>query len=78
MSVLDGPLVFVDVETTGMSFARGRVIEVGAIRVESGVVTATFNSLIDAQAELPMFITELTGITRSDLAGAPSFYDINN
>ncbi|MBX4191077.1 ethanolamine utilization protein, partial [Candidatus Saccharibacteria bacterium] len=78
MSVLDGPLVFVDVETTGMSFTRGRVIEVGAIRVEAGEVVASFNSLIDPQAELPMFITELTGITRDDLAGAPSFYDINS
>jgi DNA polymerase-3 subunit epsilon len=77
MSVLDGPLVFVDVETTGMSFTRGRVIEVGAIRVERGQIVASFNSLIDPQAELPMFITKLTGITREDLIGAPSFYDIH-
>jgi DNA polymerase-3 subunit epsilon len=76
MSVLEGPLVFVDVETTGMSYTRGRVIEVAAIRVENGKVTGSFNSLVDPQAELPQFITELTGITRSDLIAAPSFYDI--
>jgi DNA polymerase-3 subunit epsilon len=78
MSVLDGPLVFVDVETTGMSFSRGRVIEIGLLRVEHGEVTARFNSLVDPQSELPPFITGLTGITRDDLVGAPTFYDIHN
>jgi DNA polymerase-3 subunit epsilon len=77
MSVLDEPLVFVDVETTGMSFTRGRVIEIGVIRVESGEITDSFNSLVDPQAELPMFITELTGITGDELLSAPSFYDIS-
>lgn len=77
MSVLEEPLVFVDVETTGMSFTRGRVIEIGAIRIEQGEVVASFNSLIDPQTELPEFITQLTGITRDDLLTAPSFYDIH-
>jgi DNA polymerase III subunit epsilon len=76
MSVLDGPLVFVDVETTGMSYSRGRIIEVAAVRVENGLITGSFNSLVDPQTELPMFITGLTGITRGDLVSAPSFYDI--
>jgi DNA polymerase-3 subunit epsilon len=76
MSILDSPIVFLDVETTGMSFTRNRIIEIGAIRVESGEVKASFNRLIDPQAELPQFITELTGITRDDLISSPSFYDI--
>src|SRR4051794_35343560 len=76
MSVLEGPLVFVDIETTGMSYTRGRVIEVAAIRVENDEITESFSSLVDPEAELPMFITELTGISRADLIGAPSFYDI--
>jgi DNA polymerase III subunit epsilon len=76
VSVLDGPLVFVDVETTGMSYTRGRVIEVAAIRVENDEVVDSFSSLIGPQAELPQFITELTGITTNQLNGAPTFYDI--
>jgi DNA polymerase-3 subunit epsilon len=76
MSVLDGPMVFVDVETTGMSYTRGRVIEVAAIRVENGVILDSFSSLVDPQAELPQFISELTGISGRDLADAPTFYDI--
>jgi len=76
MSVLEGPMVFVDIETTGMSYSRSRIIEVAAIRVEAGRITSSFSSLVDPQSELPAFITELTGITRSDLDAAPTFYDI--
>jgi DNA polymerase III epsilon subunit-like protein len=47
MSVLDGPLVFVDVETTGVSYSRNRVIEVAAIRVENRRITDRFSSLVD-------------------------------
>jgi len=76
MSILEGPLVFVDIETTGMSYTRGRVIEVAAIRVEADKVVRSFSSLVDPETELPPFITELTGIKDCDLAGAPAFHDI--
>lgn len=76
MSVFNQPLVFVDIETNGLSALRGRVIEVAAIRVENGQVTKTFNSLVDPQADLPYFITDLTGITADDMVDAPTFDQI--
>ncbi len=76
MNVLEGPLVFVDIETNGLSYVRGRIIEVAAIRVENGVVTDSFNQLLDPGGELPRFITELTGITSGDVRGAPAFHQI--
>lgn len=76
MSVLDGPLVFVDIETTGVSYSRNRIIEVAAIRVENNQITDSFTSLVDPQTELPPFISSLTGIYTADLAGAPTFYDV--
>lgn len=76
MSLLEGPLVFVDIETNGLNHVRGRVIEVAAIRVESGKVVRKFNSLIDPETELPYFITNLTGITTNDVKGAPTFHEI--
>lgn len=76
MSVLDGALVFVDIETNGLNHIRGRVIEVAAIRVEAGVVVREFSRLVDPETELPHFITKLTGITSTDLKGAPCFRDI--
>lgn len=76
MRALDEPLVFVDIETNGMSPVKGRVIEVAAIRVEHGEITKTLNTLIDPGTELPRFITSLTGIARDDLRGAPVFLQI--
>ena len=73
ISVLDAPLVFVDVETNGLDSSRGRVIEVAAIRVEGGKVVQTFRSLIDPEVDVPYYITNLTGITADDLSGAPTF-----
>lgn len=73
MSVLDGPLCFVDIETNGLNHVRGRVIEVAAIRVENGRIVHSLNTLIDPETELPQFITKLTGITAHDLRGAPTF-----
>lgn len=76
MSVLGEPLVFVDLETNGLSYVRGRVIEVAAIRVENGEIVASMNQLIDPESELPAFITELTGIHSTDLHGAPAFHQV--
>jgi DNA polymerase-3 subunit epsilon len=75
-SILDQPLVFVDIETNGLNHIRGRVIEVAAIRVEHGKITSQFSSLVDPESELPQFITRLTGITSNDLKYAPTFDQI--
>lgn len=71
-----GPMVFVDVETDGMNYTRGHVIEVAAIRVENGRVVDEFKSLINPNVEIPRFITRLTGIVASDLVDAPYFDQI--
>jgi DNA polymerase III subunit epsilon len=76
VSTFQAPIVFVDIETNGLSHVRGRVIEVAAIRVENGAITREFHSLIDPGIELPPYITRLTGITSGDLAGAPTFDQI--
>lgn len=76
MSVLEGPLVFVDIETNGLDHVRGRVVEVAAIRVEHGVIVREFRRLIDPGMPLPQFITRLTGIRDADLKDAPLFMAI--
>lgn len=76
MSVLDQPLVFVDIETNGLDHIRGRVIEVAAIRVEDGQVVHEYRQLINPGAPLPQFITNLTGIHGRDLDDAPLFMGI--
>ncbi len=72
----EGSFVFVDIETNGGSGERGRVIEVAAIKIIDGQVVDTFQSLVNPGGGLPHWITGLTGITESDLVGAPYFEDI--
>jgi DNA polymerase-3 subunit epsilon len=76
MSVLEGPIVLVDIETNGLNHIRGRIIEIGVIRIENGQITQTFKQLLDPETPIPHFITQLTGITDADVADAPTFAQI--
>jgi DNA polymerase-3 subunit epsilon len=67
------PLVIVDVETTGQSAAYGRVIEVAMIRLESGRVAETFDTLVNPGVYISSFIEGLTGITNDAVEDAPAF-----
>jgi DNA polymerase-3 subunit epsilon len=75
-TLLDEPYVCVDVETDGMNYTHGHVIEVAAIRVEHGEIVREFTTLINPGVSIPYFITNLTGITTNDVQDAPSFADI--
>lgn len=74
--MFEEPVVFVDIETNGLSHSRGRIIEVAAIRVEGHEVVSRFSTILDPQTEIPAFITRLTGISSKDTSGAPTFDDI--
>ncbi len=64
--------VALDLETTGLSSQNDAIIEVGAVRVRGGEISAEFSRLIDPGRALPRFITRLTGITDADLKGQPA------
>jgi DNA polymerase III subunit epsilon len=68
----------VDVETTGGSPFWNRIIEIGILRVEKGEIVAKYQTLLNPGRELPEFITKLTGITDSDLEGAPTFEEVKD
>lgn len=61
-------IIAIDVETTGISPEKERIIEIGAFRPETGEV---FRTLIQPGRPLPEKIIELTGITDDMLIGAP-------
>lgn len=69
--------VIVDVETTGLLPARGdRVIEIGAVAVEGGVIIAEFNSLINVGRSVPIQAQRVHGINNAMLTGQPSPKDV--
>lgn len=78
ISVLSSrPVVVVDVETTGMSAAKGeRVIEVGAVRVRDGELEERFNSMIATSRPISPGAQAVHGITPAMLAGQPVAEDV--
>ena len=70
--LLGDPIVVLDFETTGLSPVADRIIEIGAVKLESGAVTGEFSMLCDPGMPLPEKITKLTGINSAMLMGKPS------
>ena len=67
----DGSFVVFDIETTGLLKYRDAITEIGAVRVENGEITETYNQLINPERILPEKIVEITGITDAMLADKP-------
>ncbi|MCL2662753.1 MAG: exonuclease domain-containing protein [Oscillospiraceae bacterium] len=68
--------VVFDIETTGFSPNLHRITEIGAVKIEAGIITEEFHRLIDPEVPVPWRITEITGITDELLAGQPTIEDI--
>ena len=69
-------MVLIDCETTGGKPSQHRVIEIGLLLVDDGLITERWQTFLDPERELPPFISKLTGITGPMLAGQPRFADI--
>lgn len=64
-------IVVLDFETTGLSPGVGdRAIEIGAVRIEAGEVTARFQELMNPGQRVSAFIESYTGITNAMLSNA--------
>jgi len=74
-SLTDGEFVVFDVETTGLSPVEDRMLEIGAVVVKDGEQIDTFSTYVDPDRPIPYEITKLTGITDTDVQGAPSQKD---
>jgi DNA polymerase III epsilon subunit family exonuclease len=63
--------VVVDLETTGLRPGQAAICEIGAVRIDGLVATASFELLVDPGVPLPRFVAALTGIADADLVDAP-------
>jgi len=56
------PLIFYDLETTGLNPYHSRIIEIGAVKYENGNVS-TFSEIVNPEVKLSHFTIDYTGIT---------------
>ena len=60
---LDGDFTVFDIETTGFSAENDRIIEIGAVIVQNGVVVDRYDEFVNPEVPIPYRITKLTTIT---------------
>jgi len=72
------PLVFIDVETTGLEVSRGeRICEIALVKTKAGCTLDEFHSLINPQKEVSAGAYLTHGIPERELIEAPRFGDIS-
>ena len=68
---LEGTYVVFDLETTGFSPIKDKIIEIGAVKVENGVIRDHYSTFVNPGVPIPFQITQLTSITDQMVMGSP-------
>lgn len=74
--VLERPLVFMDLETTGVSPVADRIVELSMIKVHPDGRRETMTRRVNPGMPIPPESSRIHGITDGDVAGAPLFAHI--
>ena len=73
---LKRPLVFIDLETTGINVASDRIVEISSLKISPNGNEQWMTTLVNPGIPIPPKVTAIHGITDSDVAEAPTFKEI--
>ncbi len=73
---LDDDYVVFDLETTGLSVRKNKIIEIGAVKVSGGKIVDRFSTFVNPKEPIPFQIENLTGISDSMVMDAPDIEEI--
>jgi DNA polymerase III subunit epsilon len=76
VGLFDGPVAFVDVETTGGGASRHRIIEIGVVAATGGELEYEWSTFVNPGVPIPFAIEQFTGITEEMVRHAPFFEDL--
>ncbi|MBS3123180.1 3'-5' exoribonuclease [Candidatus Woesearchaeota archaeon] len=66
----------IDVETTGLSKYFNHITEIAAVKINNGIITENYQTLVNPQVRIPSFITQLTGINNEMVKDAPTIKEV--
>ena len=73
---LEDTFVVFDIETTGFSPVKNKIIEIGAVKVDKGEIVDHFSVFVNPQVPIPYEITKLTGITDEMVMDAETIEEV--
>lgn len=73
--MMQNSYIALDLETTGLRPTSDKILEIGAVKVENGQITGTYETFVDCGVVIPCRITQLTGITEEMVKGSPGLSD---
>ena len=73
---LDDVYVVFDIETTGFSSVKDKIIEIGAVKVKDGKIIDRYSTFVNPEIPIPFEITKLTSITDMMVMEYPTIEEI--
>lgn len=75
---LKKPIVFIDLETTGINLAIDRIVEIAIIKIMPDRTRTVKHKLINPQVPIPKVTSDIHGITDEQVKDAPTFKEVAN
>jgi DNA polymerase-3 subunit epsilon len=73
---LKNPIIFFDLETTGINIASDRIVEISYLKVDVNGNESEKTLRINPGMPIPEKASEIHGITDEDVKGAPAFQEV--
>lgn len=73
---LTRPLVFLDIETTGLSAESDRIVEIALTKIHPDGRMTRMEHLVHPEGSIPSQASAIHGITDRDVRGAPTFREL--
>lgn len=75
---LSRPIVFIDLETTGIDICKDRIIEVAIIKISPDKTREVIHKMVNPEMPIPKSSSDIHGILDEHVKDAPTFKEIAN
>ncbi len=76
--LLQRPLVFIDLETTGVNLATDRIVEIAIVKILQNGTKLVKQKILNPQMPIPKSSSDIHGITDEKVKDAPTFKEVAN